>query len=250
MKIKFLGTGFGAPTAERHCQSMLLETEAGNAYLIDAGAPVIEILVKDGYDMSKIKAIFLTHLHGDHMNGLFDIQYFAGYYGIKCGVYLAEQAGLQLMQDYFKLQSGGEGVNNLFYHLIREGVFFEEEELKVRAFRTSHAKVSYGFELEADGEKICITGDLTESLEDFPILAEREPLDLLIVECTHFPAKKLLEKLKNVKAVKVAFVHVWPLANYDELKVYAGSAPFGMLFPEDGELVPAGTVPGEALTKE
>ena len=70
MKIHFLGTSYGAPTAERHCQSILIETTDDSAYLVDVGAPVIDILVKQGYDLAKIKGIFITHRHGDHMNGL------------------------------------------------------------------------------------------------------------------------------------------------------------------------------------
>lgn len=38
MKTKFLGTSHGAPLPGRHCQSILIETNAG-AYLFDAGAP-------------------------------------------------------------------------------------------------------------------------------------------------------------------------------------------------------------------
>ena len=55
MKIRFLGTSFGAPAVGRHQQSILLETESGNAYLVDAGAPVLDILVNTGYDLKKSK---------------------------------------------------------------------------------------------------------------------------------------------------------------------------------------------------
>ena len=73
MKIRFLGTSYGAPAPGRHQQNLLLETESGRDYLVDAGAPVLDILAGEGYDFSRLKAIFITHLHGDHMNGLADI---------------------------------------------------------------------------------------------------------------------------------------------------------------------------------
>ena len=87
MKIRFLGTSFGAPSAGRHQQSILLETADGSGYLVDAGAPVLDILVNTGYDLTKLKAVFITHLHGDHMNGLHDIINLAAYYGIRCDKY-------------------------------------------------------------------------------------------------------------------------------------------------------------------
>ena len=64
MKITFLGTSHGVPSEERYCQSMLLEI-GENAYLIDAGAPVMNILLRRHFDLNRLKAIFLTHMHGD-----------------------------------------------------------------------------------------------------------------------------------------------------------------------------------------
>ena len=72
MNIRFLGTGFGAPYKNRHQQSILIEV-GENAYLFDAGAPVTDILSFSQYDMSRIKTVFISHLHGDHMNGLNDM---------------------------------------------------------------------------------------------------------------------------------------------------------------------------------
>ncbi|MBQ4607246.1 MAG: MBL fold metallo-hydrolase, partial [Clostridia bacterium] len=71
----------------------LLEADSGEAYLVDAGAPVLDILVNAGYDLTKLKAVFITHLHGDHMNGLHDIINLAAYYNIRCTIWLSEQRG-------------------------------------------------------------------------------------------------------------------------------------------------------------
>lgn len=45
MKISFLGTGCGFPTADRYCASILLDI-GGRLYLIDAGAPVVDIFAR------------------------------------------------------------------------------------------------------------------------------------------------------------------------------------------------------------
>ena len=47
---------------------------------MDAGAPVMDILINEGYDLTKIKAVFITHMHADHMNGLLDMISLATWY--------------------------------------------------------------------------------------------------------------------------------------------------------------------------
>ena len=52
MKIKFLGTSYGAPSKDRHQQSFLIE-ENEDLYIFDTGAPVLDILIKCGYNLRK-----------------------------------------------------------------------------------------------------------------------------------------------------------------------------------------------------
>ena len=61
MQIRFLGTSHGVPMPERFYQSMLIETDNGNSYLVDAGAPVMDLLVRLNYDLTRVKAAFITH---------------------------------------------------------------------------------------------------------------------------------------------------------------------------------------------
>ena len=81
MKIKFLGTSYGAPSKDRHQQSFLIE-ENEDLYIFDTGAPVLDILIKCGYDLSKIRAVFISHIHGDHLNGIFDMLNLSDYFNM------------------------------------------------------------------------------------------------------------------------------------------------------------------------
>ena len=72
MKITFLGTGHGVPTAERACSSIMIEI--GDAiYLFDAGCPVTDRLLALGHEITEVKAVFNTHTHSDHVAGIYHL---------------------------------------------------------------------------------------------------------------------------------------------------------------------------------
>ncbi|MBQ8641548.1 MAG: MBL fold metallo-hydrolase [Clostridia bacterium] len=236
MNIRFLGTSFGAPAVGRHQQSILLETDCGDAYLIDAGAPVLDILVNDRYDLTKIKAIFITHLHGDHMNGLMDILNLSGYFGIRCDVYLSEQRGIDAFSAFLEMMTGTAAVPNIHFRLIREGGFYDDGNLQVTGVATDHMeKPSYGFLLSADGSRVYITGDLHPSLRDFPAFLSAEDVDMIVAECAHFSPEELYAKIRNCRAKQAAVIHVMPEGKYAALRKCALDMPIPVLFPQDGD---------------
>ena len=240
MKIKFLGTSHGVPMPGRYYQSFLIETEE-NAYLVDAGAPVMDILINEGYDLKKIKAVFITHMHSDHMNGLLNMIDLATWYytDMNFEVYLPEQRGIDAIREYCKMPLFGQTTDRVSYHLVEEGVCFEDSVLKVTAVHTEHmattTNIAFGFLLEAAGRKLYVTGDLSGSLREFPPAALNEAVDTLVVECAHFPAERLMEKLQDVIAKKVMIVHVFPVDKYDTLKEGIKDAAFEAIYPNDGE---------------
>eukprot|EP01128_Nolandella_sp_AFSM9_P001861 TRINITY_DN12264_c1_g1_i1.p1 TRINITY_DN12264_c1_g1~~TRINITY_DN12264_c1_g1_i1.p1 ORF type:complete len:327 (-),score=66.59 TRINITY_DN12264_c1_g1_i1:99-1055(-) len=70
--IRFLGTCAGTPTASRNVSSYGITFRDGKVFLIDCGEGTQHQLAKrpDVMKPSKIQAIFITHLHGDHCFGL------------------------------------------------------------------------------------------------------------------------------------------------------------------------------------
>lgn len=240
MIIKFLGTSFGAPSAGRHQQSILLETDIGNAYLLDAGAPVLDILVNENYDLKKIKGIFLSHMHGDHIDGIFDIIYLAQYFQMKYDLYVPDKSGLHFLKSYMELQN----IRNcdwITYDEIKEGLFYDDGNVKVNAVRTNHMSESegnsYGFIIEHEDKKIYISGDLHSSLNDFPDFADDEIIDMAIVECAHFDAKTLINKLSEYRINKAAVIHVMPEEKYTDLKRLSSETNVKIILPDDGDII-------------
>jgi ribonuclease Z len=69
LKITFLGTSGATPTKSRSLPSVSIERE-GSVYLFDCGEGTQMQMMKYGISPQKVKAIFISHLHGDHVIGL------------------------------------------------------------------------------------------------------------------------------------------------------------------------------------
>lgn len=71
MKLMFLGTSAGTPTKQRNVTGLALEhIEAKSWYLFDCGEGTQHQLLYTRHSLVKLRAIFITHVHGDHSFGL------------------------------------------------------------------------------------------------------------------------------------------------------------------------------------
>jgi ribonuclease Z len=69
MRIIPLGTSSGKPTLKRNVSALAVARE-GEWLLFDCGEGTQTQITRAGLNPSRLAAIFITHLHGDHFNGL------------------------------------------------------------------------------------------------------------------------------------------------------------------------------------
>ena len=69
MKITFIGSSHGVPEPNRKCTCIMIEA-GGNVYFVDMGTSAIDGLRARNIPIDAVKGIFITHMHGDHTNGL------------------------------------------------------------------------------------------------------------------------------------------------------------------------------------
>lgn len=69
VRLVFFGTGSGKPTPTRNVSSVALFRD-GDMFMFDCGEGTQVQLAKSTLRPGTIEGIFLTHFHGDHINGL------------------------------------------------------------------------------------------------------------------------------------------------------------------------------------
>ncbi|MBM7636959.1 ribonuclease Z [Streptococcus saliviloxodontae] len=72
MELQFLGTGAGQPAKQRNVSSLVLKLldEINEIWMFDCGEGTQRQILETTIKPRKVKKIFITHLHGDHVLGL------------------------------------------------------------------------------------------------------------------------------------------------------------------------------------
>jgi ribonuclease Z len=69
LRMTLLGVGTAVPDQDRENTHMVWEGPDG-LLLIDAGGSTFQRLLRAGLDPTRLRGVFLTHSHADHINGL------------------------------------------------------------------------------------------------------------------------------------------------------------------------------------
>ena len=173
IKVTLLGTGTPQPIMDRFGASTIVQA-GSETLLFDAGRGCLQRLhqIKVSYDT--IDALFLTHLHSDHIVGLPDL-WLTGWLTSKRSVPLKVfgPTGTDNMIEYLQKafdydikirvedDNAPEEGSKLLSAEIQEGVVYEKNGVKVIAFLVDHYPVvpAFGFRIEYDGHSVVLSGD-------------------------------------------------------------------------------------------
>ncbi|MGB9108145.1 MAG: MBL fold metallo-hydrolase, partial [Telluria sp.] len=75
MEFQFLGTGSGTPSKARNVTALALRSLRGvraarEWVLVDCGEGTQHRILRTAWSLHALRAIFITHMHGDHCYGL------------------------------------------------------------------------------------------------------------------------------------------------------------------------------------
>lgn len=240
MEIIFLGTSHGGAEVGRFCSSICLRVD-GASYLIDCGAPVEGLLKNRGVPLDSIKSVFITHMHEDHAGMLSAVAKLYPHYepNGKIKILFPEEDGLIGFKAWAKALhmdlDNEEKQKCIALEVVREGVTYEDEHIKVTAIPTDHIKnfPSYAYMIEAEGKRLLFTGDLSGDFHDYPEIVFEEEFDVIVCELTHFTVENAMPKLIKSRTKQMIFSHIYPI-RIDVCK--AQKFPFPVMIANDGEI--------------
>ncbi len=145
--ITILGSSSAKPTVARHPSSQIVNL-CEQYYLVDAGEGCQRQLFRYGINPLKIKAVFLSHLHGDHLYGLFPLISTLGLYGRKTPltIYAPRPFG-EMLEAHLRLFD-----NNLSYEVLwvevdtrKHKCVFENRSIEVWNIPLKHRVLCSGY---------------------------------------------------------------------------------------------------------
>jgi ribonuclease Z len=172
-KVTLLGTGSPRPSLQRFGPSILVE--AGTEKLLfDCGRGATQRLYQLNIPFADVSALFLTHLHSDHIVGIPDFYLTGWIMGRNAPLRIWGPAGTRQMMSHLqqayefdihtrrdvdeKLPADGAIV---VAKDIDQGVVYQNGDLKVTAFAVDHGPVkpAFGYRIDFAGHSAVLSGD-------------------------------------------------------------------------------------------
>jgi ribonuclease Z len=144
MEILFLGTGASVPSRDRSTSCIALRY-GSDVLLMDCGEGSQRQLMISPFSFMKIRAILITHAHGDHVLGLPGLLQTMGLLGRKERLDVYGPKGVDEFIRSSTASTGGEIPYELEFHVTAPGDGFEAGPFKIRAFGTDHGIPSMGY---------------------------------------------------------------------------------------------------------
>ena len=145
--LNVLGTASALPTTERYPCAHVLNVR-GRIFMIDCGEGAQIQLRKAGISFLRIEHICLSHIHGDHIFGIFGLLSTMGMYGRSSQLNIYAPITFRPVLDFF-LETFGEGIqfdiNYVPLEMLQPEIVYSNRTVELLAFPLNHRVETYGF---------------------------------------------------------------------------------------------------------
>ncbi len=194
MELVLLGTGCPQCDPDRRGPSSLVRA-GGKQFLVDCGSGVTQRLVEAGTKGAAIDALFLTHLHTDHLVDFYQLVVSSWHQGREGAQRVFGPPGTKAFVEGTMALWASERAQRIAHEKrpslaafqidvteIGPGTVWDEGGVRVAAVAVAHQPVrhAFGFVFESGGRKIAFSGDTAYC----PALIEAaKGADALVHEC-------------------------------------------------------------------
>jgi len=242
--IRFLGTGNAVCLNGRGQAATWFEDDAG-ALLVDCGPSFMAHAQRFGVDLERLRAVAITHFHGDHLAGLpFLLMYYQSIARRTRPLDLLGPMGLRTQLDALcalMYDRWGLPFDLRVHEWDPAGdlATWDNTHWRITPSSMQHKPESLGFRLQTAATTVAFSGDTVLC----PALYElARGADVLVVECTlptpivpiHIHARELVEAMPSLGARRVAAIHTDDATA--AVAAEAGPLPPDLSFPDDGEV--------------
>ena len=148
--VTTMGTASAMPISDRNPSAQMLAA-SGRLFLIDCGEGTQVQMRRCHFSFVKIEAIFISHIHGDHMFGIFGLLNSMAMYGRSAPLDIYGPQALGGVLTFYRNYFGSDDFFEIRFHPLNfSGIqpIHESKHLTVSAFPLNHKIECYGFRFD------------------------------------------------------------------------------------------------------
>jgi ribonuclease Z len=149
MKLIVLGSSGGAPTRRRNCSSFLLACET-YGIMFDCAEGTQRQLVLAGYKLSRIRYIFISHLHADHFAGLIPMLSTKSMFGIEGKITILGPKGIKEFFHFTMAITNSKLSFEIEITEVLDGSEYRFDDFSVTAILLKHRIDCFGYRIKFD----------------------------------------------------------------------------------------------------